>query len=190
MNIKKDLIDEEMLDIRIKQLGRQISNDYDGDITLICILKGSMYFIADLSREIKNNTFIEFIRVSSYEGENSTGEIELKVGLDENLTGKDVIIVEDIVDTGYTLSYLIKYLNKQNPKSLKVCTLLDKPDRRKEHDLIVDYVGFSIPNYFVVGYGLDFNQKYRNLKDIECFLESDEDIAEIEKAKKIIKSNL
>ena len=190
MNNIVDLIDEDMINIRVKQLGEMISNDYDGDITLICILKGSMYFVSDLSRNIKNNTFIEFMRVSSYEGKNSTGVIELKVGLDHDIVDKDVIVVEDIVDTGKTLSYLLDYLSKQNPRSLKLCALLDKPDRREVNDLVVDYVGFDIPNYFVVGYGLDFNEKYRNLSDIKCFVDNSEDAFKVSESKKLIKSKL
>ena len=145
---KEVLIDEETISKRIIQLADQINNDYKGEkLTLVCILKGSLYFYADLSRKINLDTELEFIRVSSYEGENSTGKIDFKLDLDEEVTNKNVIVVEDIVDTGNTLDSLLKHLKKQKPKSLKLCTLLDKKDRR-ETEVPIDYVGFKIPNYF------------------------------------------
>ena len=129
---KEVLIDEETISKRIIQLADQINNDYKGEkLTLVCILKGSLYFYADLSRKINLDTELEFIRVSSYEGENSTGKIDFKLDLDEEVTNKNVIVVEDIVDTGNTLDSLLKHLKKQKPKSLKLCTLLDKKDRRE-----------------------------------------------------------
>ena len=168
------LIDENTLNERINQIADQINNDFKGEtITLICILKGSLYFYADLSRKINLDTELEFIRVSSYDGEDSTGEIEFKLDLDNPVTNKNVIVVEDIIDTGNTLSYLLKYLKSQKPKSLKLCTLLDKEERR-ETKVDVDYVGFRIPNHFVIGYGLDLDQKYRNIPEIECFIEDNE----------------
>lgn len=168
---KEILIDEDTLKERISQIAENINNDFRGKkITLICILKGSLYFYADLSRKIDLETELEFIRVSSYEGENSTGQVDFLLELDNPITDKNVIVVEDIIDTGNTLSYLLEYLKKQNPKSLKLCTLLDKKERR-ETEVDVDYVGFSIPNHFVIGYGLDLDQKYRNIPEIECFIE-------------------
>lgn len=187
--IREVLIDEKTIKERIKQIANEISNDFDGEkITLICILKGSLYFFADLSRFISLDTELEFIRVSSYDGENSTGNIDFIMDLDEPITGKNVIIVEDIIDTGNTLSYLLEYFKKQNPKSLKLCTLLDKKDRR-ESNVLVDYVGFSIPNYFVIGYGLDLDQKYRNIPEIECFIE-DTDKDKLQKDRERIKLQL
>lgn len=162
------LITEEMLDRRIRNLAGKITHDYEGkEITLICVLKGAIYFFADLTRRIKLDTRLEFIRVSSYEGENSTGEIDFKVKLDEPVTGKDVIVVEDIIDTGNTLSYILEYLKKQNPNSLKLCVLLDKPERRVVQGIKVDYVGYTIPNRFVIGYGLDLDEKYRNIPTVD-----------------------
>ena len=164
---KKMLISNKEIIEKVKELGQRISNDYkDERITLVCILKGSLYFFADLSKEIDLDAKLEFIRVASYEGQKSTGNIELKLDLDESLKDKNVIIVEDIVDTGRTMSYLINHFQEQKPKSLKICSLLDKPDKRIVKGLKVDYVGFTIPDYYVFGYGLDLNQKYRNLPDI------------------------
>ncbi len=133
------------------------------EITLICILKGSTFFTVDLAKRINRNIKIEFIQVSSYGASTvSSQNIELKLDLKESIEGRDVIIVEDIIDTGRTLSYLIEHLKTRKPKSLKLCTLLDKPERRI-YDVKVDYVGFQIPDKFVVGYGLDYNELYRNL---------------------------
>ena len=181
MNNNKILIDEEMLQTRINELANKITEDFKGeDITLICILKGSMYFFTDLSRKIKLNAKIEFMRVSSYQGENSTGNIDIKLDLDEPLTNKNVIIVEDIIDSGKTLSYLIKYLEKDHPKKLKICTLLDKPDRREVDDVNVDYVGFIIPNRFVIGYGLDLDENYRNIPTVNCMTKTEEEEKQID----------
>ena len=190
METKKILIDELTLQERIQQLADEITEDYQGKkLTLICILKGSIYFFTDLSRRIKLDTELEFIRVSSYNGENSTGEITLKLDLDNPITGKDVIVIEDIIDTGRTLSYLLKYLSKQNPNSLKLCTLLDKPERREVKDIKVDYTGFTIPNRFVIGYGLDLDEQYRNIPEIDCIIdESEKD--RITKDKRNIKKQL
>ena len=160
----KVLIDEEEIQNRIKEIAEQIEKDYIGkDIVLICILKGSTFFTVDLAKKINKNVKIEFIQVSSY-GSSTIGSenIELKLDLKESIDGKDVIIVEDIIDTGRTLSYLIEHLKGRKPSSLKLCTLLDKPERRI-YDVKVNYVGFQIPDKFVVGYGMDFNELYRNL---------------------------
>lgn len=190
METKKILIDELTLQERIQQLADEITEDYQGKkLTLICILKGSIYFFTDLSRRIKLDTELEFIRVSSYNGENSTGEITLKLDLDNPITGKDVIVIEDIIDTGRTLSYLLKYLSKQNPNSLKLCTLLDKPERREVKDIKVDYTGFTIPNRFVIGYGLDLDEQYRNIPEIDCIIDESEK-NQITKDKRNIKKQL
>lgn len=160
----KTLIDEEKLNKRIDEIAKQIGEEYKNkEIILICILKGSIFFTVDLARRIKEDVRLEFIRVSSYgEGTESTGEIKMKLDLKDSIQGKDVIVIEDIIDTGRTLSYLLEYLKMKKPKSLKLCALLDKPDRRKI-DVKVDYTGFQIPDKFVVGYGLDWDEKYRNL---------------------------
>ncbi len=159
----KVLISEEELNDRIKELAKQIYEDYHGqEITFICILKGSIFFTVELAKRIPSDINFEFIRVSSYHGENSTGVIKMKVDLQGDIKGKDVIIIEDIVDTGRTLSYLKEYLKSKEPKSLKICSLLDKKERRV-CEMEADYVGFDIPDKFVLGYGLDVDEKYRNL---------------------------
>lgn len=160
----KVLIEEEKIQQRVKEIAEQITKDYEGkELTLICILKGSTFFTVDLAKRINNKLKIEFIQVSSYhEGTISSGNIEMKLDLKESIQGKDVMVVEDIIDTGRTLSYLMEHLKTKNPKSLKLCTLLDKPERRL-YEVKVDYVGFQIPDKFVVGYGLDVNEQYRNL---------------------------
>lgn len=161
----KVLIDEEKLHKRVDEIAAQIESEYKGkEIILICILKGSVFFTVDLAKRINGDVKIEFIRVSSYnEGTESSGEIKMKLDLKDSIKGKDVIVVEDIIDTGRTLSYLIKYLKMKKPNSLKLCALLDKPERRIKKDVKVDYTGFQIPDEFVVGYGLDVDEKYRNL---------------------------
>ena len=161
----KTLIDEEKLHARIKEISKQIEKEYKGkEITLICILKGSVFFTVELAKNIEGDVKLEFIRVSSYgEGTESTGEIKMKLDLKDSIKGKDVIVIEDIIDTGRTLSYLIEYLKMKKPNSVKLCALLDKPDRRVKKEVKVDYIGFQIPDKFVVGYGLDWDEKYRNL---------------------------
>lgn len=160
----KELISKETLSKRLDEIASQIEKDYKGkEITLICILKGSVFFTVDLARRIKGDVRLEFIRVSSYnEGTESSGEIKMKLDLKDSIQGKDVIVIEDIIDTGRTLSYLIQYLKMKKPNSVKLCALLDKPERRVI-DVKVNYTGFQIPDKFVVGYGLDANEKYRNL---------------------------
>lgn len=160
----KVLISEEELKKRINEIAKQIETEYKGkEITFICILKGSVFFTMDLARRINEDVRLEFIRVSSYgEGTESSGEIKMKLDLKDSIQGKDVIVIEDIVDTGRTLSYLIEYLKMKKPNSVKLCALLDKPDRRVV-DVKVDYTGFQIPDKFVIGYGLDWDEKYRNL---------------------------
>ena len=159
----KVLIDEETLQARIKEMGKQLMEEYKGkELTFICILKGSIFFTADLAKSIDGDVRVDFVRVSSYDGENSTGEIKMKLDLKDSIQGKDVIIIEDIIDTGRTLKYLKEYLKIKQPNSLKVCTLLDKKERRV-CDMEADYVGFTIPDKFVIGYGMDYDEKYRNL---------------------------
>lgn len=160
----KTLIDEEKLQNRIAEIAKQIEEEYKGkEITLICILKGSIFFTVDLAKKINGDVRLEFIRVSSYgEGTESTGEIKMKLDLKDSIQGKDVIVIEDIIDTGRTLSYLLEYLKMKNPNSVKLCALLDKPDRRVK-EVKVDYTGFQILDKFVIGYGLDWDEKYRNL---------------------------
>ena len=161
----KVLINERELQKRVNEIGKQIEEEYKGkEITLICILKGSVFFTVDLARSIKGDVKLEFIRVSSYnDGTESSGEIKMKLDLKDSIQGKDVIVIEDIIDTGRTLSYLIEYLKMKKPNSVKLCALLDKPDRRVVKGVKVDYTGFQIPDKFVVGYGLDFDERYRNL---------------------------
>ena len=158
------LISEQDADARIAELGKQISEDYAGkQVHLICILKGSVFFTCELAKRITVPVSLDFMSVSSYgDGTQSSGIVKIAKDLDETLEGKDVIVIEDIIDSGRTLSYLLDVLAKRNPSSLKLCTLLDKPERRVT-DVKVDYVGFEIPDEFVVGYGLDYAQKYRNL---------------------------
>ena len=158
------LISEQDVDARIAEIGAQISKDYEGkQVHLICILKGSVYFTCELAKRISVPVTMDFMSVSSYgDGTSSSGIVKIAKDLDETIEGKDVIVIEDIIDSGRTLSYLLEILQKRNPSSMKLCTLLDKPDRRVK-DVEVDYVGFAIPDEFVVGYGLDYAQKYRNL---------------------------
>ena len=160
----KVLVPEEEVDKRIEELGRKISEDYAGrQVHLICVLKGGVFFMCELAKRISVPVSMDFMSVSSYGSETkSSGVVRIVKDLDEPLKDKDVIIVEDIVDSGRTLSYLIDMLKDRKPASVALCTLLDKPDRRVVN-VAVDYTGFRIPDEFVVGYGLDYDQKYRNL---------------------------
>ena len=158
------LLTEGEVDTRINQIGEQISRDYEGrQVHLVCVLKGGSFFMCELAKRITVPVSLDFMSVSSY-GANtkSSGVVKIVKDLDEPLSGKDVIVVEDIVDSGRTLSYLLELLGQRGPKSLKLCALLDKPERRVV-DVNVDYTGFEIPDEFVVGYGLDYDQRYRNL---------------------------
>ncbi|WP_339363089.1 hypoxanthine phosphoribosyltransferase [Vallitalea maricola] len=160
------LISAEELNARIAELGKQISEDYQGkEVNLICVLKGGVMFMVDLSKQIQDiPVTMDFMAVSSYGNEvSSSGVVKIVKDLDESIEGKEVIIVEDIIDSGRTLSYLVSILKDRKPNSIKICTLLDKPDRRVVEDVQVDYTGFSIPDKFVLGYGLDYMQRYRNL---------------------------
>lgn len=162
----KVLISEEQINKRLDELAGQLMEEYKGkEIIFLCILKGSVFFTVELAKRIKNNIQFEFIEVSSYEGHESTGKIKLNKDITGTIEGKDVIIIEDIVDTGRTLSYLKDYLLQKNPKTLKICALLDKPSRRIAN-IEADYTGFVIENKFVIGYGLDDQQNYRNLNFI------------------------
>ena len=158
------MVSEAEVTKRIEEMGRQISEDYAGrQIHLICILKGGVFFMCELAKRISVPVSMDFMSVGSYgDGTTSSGVVRIVKDLDESLEGKDVLVVEDIIDSGRTLYYLLDVLQKRGPKSMKLCTLLDKPDRRVR-DVRVDYVGFEIPDEFVVGYGLDYAQRYRNL---------------------------
>ena len=159
------MLDEETVDKRVAEIGAQISADYAGKtVHLICVLKGGVFFLCELAKRITVPVSLDFMSVSSYGGGTvSSGVVRIVKDLDEALEGKDVIVVEDIIDSGRTLSYLLEILKKRNPASLKLCTLLDKPERRVGEGVKVNYCGFTIPDEFVVGYGLDYDQKYRNL---------------------------
>ena len=158
------MISEEEVERKIEELGKKISEDYAGkQVHLVCILKGSVFFTCELAKRITVPVSLDFMSVSSYgDGTQSSGIVKIAKDLDESLEGKHVLLIEDIIDSGRTLYYLMDVLAKRNPASLKLCTLLDKPDRRVI-DVKVDYIGFEIPDEFVVGYGLDYAQKYRNL---------------------------
>lgn len=160
----KVLIDEKTLQEKILEIGKTIEKDYEGkEIVLISILRGSVFFTVDLAKRISNPMRFEFIEVSSYEGgTESSGKVKLNKDLAGSIKGKDVIVIEDIIDTGRTLSYLLEHLKSKEPNSIKLCTLLNKPSRRVI-DVKVDYEGFEIEDKFVVGYGLDIDQYYRNL---------------------------
>lgn len=158
------MLSEEVLDARIKELGEQISKDYAGkSVHLVCILKGSVYFTCELAKRITVPVTMDFMQCSSYGASTkSSGIVKIAKDLDEPLMDRNVIVIEDIIDSGRTLSHLVKLLGERRPASLKLCTLLDKPERRVAQ-VDVDYVGFQIEDKFVVGYGLDYDQHYRNL---------------------------
>ncbi len=158
------MLTEQEVNEKIAQIAARISEDYAGEsVHLICVLKGSMFFTCELAKRITLPVTLDFMSVSSYgNGTESSGNVRINKDLDEPLDGKNVLVIEDIIDSGRTLSYLMENLGSRNPKSLRLCTLLDKPDRRVT-DIQVDYTGFVIPDEFVVGYGLDYAQKYRNL---------------------------
>lgn len=160
----KTLLTEQEVDAKIQEIGERISRDYAGkQVHLVCVLKGGVFFMCELAKRITVPVSMDFMSVSSYGSETkSSGVVKIVKDLDEPLKDKDVIVVEDIVDSGRTLSYLLEMLRDRGPKSLALCTLLDKPERRVM-DVTVDYTGFQIPDEFVVGYGLDYDQRYRNL---------------------------
>jgi hypoxanthine phosphoribosyltransferase len=169
------LIPAAEIQARVVQLGAQIDSDYPhGDLHLVCILKGACFFLVDLARAIRRRVFVDFMGISSYgRGTTSSGEVRVTKDLDISVEGADVLVVEDIIDTGITLSYLIHILEQRRPRSIRVAALLDKPERRLR-PVCAGYVGFTIPDHFVVGCGLDYGEKYRNLKDI-CILEQHPD---------------
>ncbi len=158
------MLSEEAVDKRIQEIGEQVSRDYKGkQVHLVCVLKGGSFFMCELAKRITVPVSLDFMSVSSYGSETkSSGVVRIVKDLDEPLKDKDVLVVEDIIDSGRTLSYLLEMLRDRGPKSLKLCTLLDKPERRVV-DVHVDYTCFQIPDEFVVGYGLDYDQRYRNL---------------------------
>ena len=165
------LISSDRIQARIREMGEQISRDYpEGRLHLICILKGATFFMSDLARAMKRDVYVDFMGISTYgKGKTTSGEVKVTKDLDISLEGADVLVVEDIVDSGVTLNYLLHVLEQRKPRSLRIAALLDKPERRLR-PVPVSYVGFRIPDEFVVGYGLDYDEKYRNLDDI-CVLD-------------------
>ncbi|MGD0497113.1 MAG: hypoxanthine phosphoribosyltransferase [Bryobacteraceae bacterium] len=165
------LIPSEKIQSRIRELGAQISRDYPGgNLHMVCILKGATFFMTDLARAMKQDVTVDFMGISTYgKGKTTSGEVKVTKDLDASLEGADVLVVEDIVDSGVTLSYLLRVLEQRKPRSIRIAALLDKPERR-QRPVQVTYVGFRIPDEFVVGYGLDYDEKYRNLDDI-CVLD-------------------
>jgi hypoxanthine phosphoribosyltransferase len=170
MSSLRVLIPAEKIQARIRELGAQIDRDYpQGPVYLVGILKGASIFMADLARAMKTPARMEFVGIASYQGQTSSGEARLTKDLDHPVEGYDVIVVEDIVDTGITLTYFLQLLQQRKPKSLRIAAFLDKPSRRVR-PVDVDYVGFEVPDQFLVGYGLDYQEDYRNLPDV-CVLE-------------------
>ena len=163
-DIQEILFTKEQLDRRVSEIAEQINRDYaDKDILLVSVLRGSFIFMADLARKITRPCRVDFMSVSSYgKGTSSSGQVQITKDLSEDISGLHVIVVEDILDSGNTLSYLLRILEQRHPASIRLCTLLDKPDRRKV-EVAVHYSGFTIPDAFVVGYGLDYAERYRNL---------------------------
>jgi len=168
------LIPQAQIQERVRQIGAAVAGDYPtGNLHLICILKGACFFLADLARAIQRDALVDFIGISSYgKGKTSSGEVKVTKDLDISVEGADLLIVEDIVDSGVTLNYLMNVLEQRKPRSIRIAALLDKPDRRLR-PVEVSYVGFRIPDEFVVGYGLDYAEHYRNLPDI-CVLEGEQ----------------
>jgi len=167
----RKLFTAQQIQKRIQEMGAQIDTDYpDGSLHLVCILKGACFFLADLARAVHRDVVIDFIGISSYgRGKTTSGAVKLTKDLDLAVEGADVLLVEDIVDSGVTLTYLVNVLQQRKPRSVRIAALLDKPDRR-QRPVKVAYVGFQIPDEFVVGYGLDYAEQYRNLRDV-CVLE-------------------
>jgi hypoxanthine phosphoribosyltransferase len=164
LGVSKVLIEEDVVSARVAELGSEISNDYAGkDLLLVGVLKGAVFFMADLMRQLSIPCEVDFMAISSYGAStDSSGVVRILKDLDINIEGREVLVVEDIIDSGLTLSYLLRNLESRNPASLEICALLTKPERR-EIDVHVRYTGFEIPNEFVIGYGLDFGERYRNL---------------------------
>ncbi len=172
MSSLRVLLSEEQIQARVREMGAEIERDYpDGNLHLICILKGACFFMADLARTLRRAAYVDFMGISSYgKGKTTSGEVKVTKDLDFSVEGTDLLIVEDIVDSGVTLNYLIHLLEQRKPRSIRIAALLDKPDRR-QRPVQVSYVGFQIPDEFVVGYGLDYAERYRNLRDI-CILDN------------------
>jgi hypoxanthine phosphoribosyltransferase len=168
--VMRVLLSHDQIQARVAEMGRQISADYAGkEPHLVCVLKGACTFLTDLSRSIELPLTLDYIAVSSYgAATKSSGEVQLIKDLSQGLDGRDLLVVEDIVDTGLTLNYMLKMLKARGPRSVKVAALLSKPSRRLV-ETPLDYVGFTIDDHFVVGYGLDYNEKYRNLRDIVVY---------------------
>ncbi len=164
-DIGEVILTEKQIKDRIKEMGEEITQAYseDDDIIMLCVLRGAVLFMSDLAREINLPVVFDFMDVSSYEGTSSSGMVRIIKDLEENIEGRNVLIIEDIMDTGLTLKHVIDLLKTREPASLKVATLLDKPDRRIEKEVSADFNGFEVPDKFVVGYGLDYKEKYRNL---------------------------
>lgn len=160
----KEYISEKQIENRLCELAKEIEKDYKGkEITVVCVMKGACFFTVNLTLKIKNLIKYEFIQLSSYDNKTeSSGKVRIINDLKNSIEGKDVLIIEDIIDTGRTMDFLVKHLKNKNPNSLKICTLADKPERRVV-DVKLDYVGFTVPNKFIIGYGFDFDNKYRNL---------------------------
>jgi len=158
------MFSKQMIAVRVEEVAAQLNADYAGqEVVLVCILKGAVVFMADLMRHLTIPVSVDFMQLCSYEGVNSTGKIDLDLDLTTNISGKNVIVVEDIIDTGCTIEFIRQHLMRKNPASVRFCVLLDNPVRRIDNCDKVDYTGFVIPNQFVFGYGMDYNGKYRNL---------------------------
>jgi hypoxanthine phosphoribosyltransferase len=167
------LISQQQIQARVREMGAEIDRDYpNGNLHLICILKGACFFLADLARALQREVRVDFMGISSYgKGKTTSGEVKVTRDLDISVEGADLLIVEDIVDSGVTLNYLMHVLEQRKPRSIRIAALLDKPERR-QRPVEVAYVGFRIPDEFVVGYGLDYGERYRNLPDV-CVLEAE-----------------
>ncbi len=189
MDREEILIDKKTLKKRIKELAGEITEDYKGkEPVLICILKGAVFFFTDLARHIDLDCELDFMKAASYEDEESTGEVEIQVDVSTDIKGRDVIVVEDIMDTGRTLGALLDHLKEKEPNSIKLCVLLDKTERRVIEDIKPDYTAFLVPNRFVIGYGLYYNQKYRNRPTVNCIVKDDD--KDLEKDREGIKKQL
>jgi len=164
-DIDEVILTEEQIQQRIKEMGQEITKAYneDDDIVMLCVLRGAILFMSDLARHINLPVVFDFMDVSSYEGTSSSGMVRIIKDLEENIEGRNVLIIEDIMDTGLTLKHVIDLLKTREPADIKVATLLDKPERRVEKEVKADFNGFEVPDKFVVGYGLDYKEKYRNL---------------------------
>jgi hypoxanthine phosphoribosyltransferase len=167
------LISQQQIQARVREMGAEIDRDYpNGNLYLICILKGACFFLADLARALQREVRVDFMGISSYgKGKTTSGEVKVTRDLDISVEGADLLIVEDIVDSGVTLNYLMHVLEQRKPRSIRIAALLDKPERR-QRQVEVAYVGFRIPDEFVVGYGLDYGERYRNLPDV-CVLQGE-----------------